>query len=96
MNPIRLSKKVDRDSPIYLHSRQDFSQFYDYYAPMLYGHFLRRSQDATLADSALADVFFTLWQERVAFNENQSAATKQAPLSWLLSIAHWKEKDHQV
>lgn len=96
MNPIRLSKRANRDGPIYLHSRQDFSQFYDYYAPMLYGHLLRRGQDAALAESILVDVFFTSWQERVAFNENQSRATQQDPLSWLLSIAHRKEQDQQV
>lgn len=90
MNLSSSQKKACVDCPAYIYSRRDFSYFYDCYAPMIYGHFLRKTEDASLADSILADVFLIVWQERVAFNKHQSMTTKQTPLSWLLSIAHRK------
>ena len=93
MNLFRSSTKASRAYPTHLRCRQDFSHFYDYYAPMLYGHLLDQIKNTSVAEAILADVFSTFWQERAAFQENQSRTTKQAPLSWLLSIAHRKEFD---
>ena len=95
MNLLRFVKKAHRGVPTYLHSRQDFNYFYDKYAPMLYGHLLRQTEDTAVADSLLAAIFVTFWRERDAFNKYQSTIIKQAPLGWLLSIAHRKQHEYQ-
>jgi DNA-directed RNA polymerase specialized sigma24 family protein len=91
MHLYRSSTKDSLAYPTHLYSRQDFSHFYDSYAPMLYGYLLGRNELTSVAEAILADVFVTFWQERAAFNEHQSKTINQAPLRWLLSIAHRKE-----
>ncbi|GAB3049495.1 RNA polymerase sigma factor [Spirosoma pulveris] len=94
MNALRSTHQAYRAAPAYLHSQQDFNDFYDQYAPMLYGYLLRQTENGSLADSSLAAIFVTFWQERIAFNEHQAASSHQTPLSWLLSIAHRKESEY--
>jgi DNA-directed RNA polymerase specialized sigma24 family protein len=96
MNLSRFIKKAPRGSPTYLHSRQDFNDFYDQYAPMLYGQLLRQTENASSADSILAAIFVTFWQERDAFNKSQSTSIKHAPFRWLLRIAHREENQHRI
>ena len=71
-----------------LRSRQDFSRFYDQYAPLLYGHLLHQTTDSASAAFVLGEVFRTLWVERNTVNEPQACFINQHPISWLLSIAH--------
>ncbi|GAB2521723.1 RNA polymerase sigma factor [Spirosoma aerophilum] len=93
MNSLRSTHKAFQAAPTYLHSRRDFNDFYDQYAPMLYGYLLRQTENGSLADLILAASFVTFWQERIAFNEHQAASCHQAPLSWLLNIAHRKKSE---
>ncbi|AUD06625.1 RNA polymerase sigma factor [Spirosoma pollinicola] len=79
-----------------IHSRQDFSRFYDHYAPLLYGHLLRQTTDSALAAFVLGEVFQTLWVERNTVNEPQACFLNQHPISWLLSVAHRHQRSIQV
>ncbi|MFD2938313.1 hypothetical protein [Spirosoma flavum] len=72
--------------PYLVTNRQDFSRFYDYYAPILYGYLLGQTTNVSVAQTQLEALFTTLWQRRDMYNRNQASAHPARPLTWLLQL----------
>jgi DNA-directed RNA polymerase specialized sigma24 family protein len=75
--------------PCLVTNGQDFSRFYDYYAPLLYGYLLAQTTNAPLAQTQLEELFKALWQRRDTYNQNQTSTHPTRPLTWLLQ---WQNK----
>jgi RNA polymerase sigma-70 factor, ECF subfamily len=62
--------------------RQAFEQLYDRYAPAVFGLALRTLGDRQIAEEAVQEIFWRVWQRAGSFDRSRSFAP------WLFGIAH--------
>jgi len=58
---------------------EDFSKFYDQYAPLLFGMLMRKTNNQEEAEELLQICFITLWKHRITCN-----VEPRSVFSWIL------------
>lgn len=62
--------------------RQAFEKLYDRYAPVVFGLALKMLGDREVAEEAVQEIFWRVWQRAKSFDRNRAFAP------WLFGIAH--------
>jgi RNA polymerase sigma-70 factor, ECF subfamily len=90
--PIHLGDDIDGEQLLLLIARRDesaFEQFYDYYAPTVFGLCLRVLGNRQDAEIVLSEVFLEIWENAAKFDPSRGRAR-----TYLMMLARSRAIDH--